>query len=120
MIIRILTIYILQGLTNGNVIFGLYGGVRLALTPQPSGWVKDSSGHYPACLGGRISSTSYMLYGTFKSNFISTGMGGVVTAFISYSDDKDEIDWEITGQDNSKAQTNFFYRGIIDYTKSQV
>jgi beta-glucanase (GH16 family) len=59
-----------------------------------------------------------MLYGRIKSRFTSAGAPGIVTAFITFSDEKDEIDWEITGEDNFKVQTNFFYRGVIDYTKS--
>ncbi|KAJ3103570.1 hypothetical protein HDU97_009990 [Phlyctochytrium planicorne] len=112
-----------RGLQAGNIRFGQYGGVMLSLSPQPNSpsgaWQQDSDGHYPAALGARLSTTSYMLYGTFKSRFISSGIGGIVTAFISYSDVKDEIDWEITGKDVDQGQSNFFYRGVVDYTKSK-
>ncbi|KAI9360428.1 concanavalin A-like lectin/glucanase domain-containing protein [Zopfochytrium polystomum] len=99
------------GLNNGNIRFGQYGGVRLAIT-------KNKQNASAQGLGSRLSSTSYMLYGSFRARVKTSGIKGVVTAFISYSDQRDEIDWEITGQDNNKVQTNFFYRGVVDYTKS--
>jgi beta-glucanase (GH16 family) len=68
----------------------------------------------------RLSSTSYMLYGKFRTSVKTSGAVGVVTAFISFSDVKDEIDWEITAENlkPTTAQTNVFYKGNIDYTKS--
>ena len=39
--------------------------------------------------------------------------GGVVTAFITMSDVKDEIDWEFPGANTTAGQSNFFYQGII-------
>lgn len=101
-----------EGLVNGNIKFGELGGVRLSITQNSKN--KNDQG-----LGSRLSSTSYVLYGSFGARVLSSGIPGVVTAFISYSDVRDEIDWEITGQDNTKVQTNVFYRGVVDYTKSQ-
>ena len=62
-----------------------------------------------------------MLYGNFRTSVKTSGAAGVVTAFISFSDVKDEIDWEITAENQTPttAQTNFFYKGMIDYTKSK-
>ncbi|KAJ3216182.1 hypothetical protein HDU67_009831 [Dinochytrium kinnereticum] len=95
----------------------------LTLSPKPNSvsatWQPDANGNYPSALGARLSSTSYMMYGTFKARFIASGFGGIVTAFISYSDEKDEIDWEITGKEIDRGQSNFFYRGNVDYTKSR-
>jgi len=69
--------------------------------------------------GIRISSTSYLMYGKFTARLKAGPVGGMVTSFISMSDEKDEIDWEWTGgRDINKAQTNFFIKGAIDYTKS--
>lgn len=39
---------------------------------------------------------------------------GVVSAAITMSDVKDEIDWEWTGTDTSNAQTNIWFLGIAD------
>jgi len=38
---------------------------------------------------------------------------GVVTAFITMSDIKDEIDWEFPGANTTQGQTNFFWQGAI-------
>lgn len=37
----------------------------------------------------------------------------MVTAFITMSDIKDEIDWEFPGNDTLHGQTNFFWQGVI-------
>lgn len=38
---------------------------------------------------------------------------GVVTAFITMSDIKDEIDWEFPGNRTTEGQTNYFWQGLI-------
>ncbi|KAJ3117665.1 hypothetical protein HDU96_005950 [Phlyctochytrium bullatum] len=112
-----------RGLYAGNIRFGRYGGVQLALSPTPNSpsdkW-ELVNGSYPSALGSRLSSTTYMLYGTIKARFRTAWPGGIVTAFITYSDVKDEIDWEITGKEIGAGQSNFFYRGVVDYTKSKI
>ena len=45
---------------------------------------------------------------------VKTGRwAGVVTAFITMSDIKDEIDWEFPGQETGAGQSNFFWQGVI-------
>jgi beta-glucanase (GH16 family) len=45
---------------------------------------------------------------------VKTGRwGGVVTAFITMSNVKDEIDWEFPGAAVTEGQTNFFWQGYI-------
>jgi beta-glucanase (GH16 family) len=45
---------------------------------------------------------------------VKTGRwGGVVTAFITMSDVKDEIDWEFPGANTTQAQSNYFWQGVI-------
>lgn len=45
---------------------------------------------------------------------VKTGRwGGVVTAFITMSDIKDEIDWEFPGAQVTEGQTNYFWQGEI-------
>jgi hypothetical protein len=45
---------------------------------------------------------------------VKTGRwGGVVTAFITMSDIKDEIDWEFPGATTTQGQSNFFWQGVI-------
>lgn len=66
--------------------------------------------------GTRISSTEYVLYGTITAT-MKTGMwNGVVTAFITMSNVRDEIDWEWPGDRPTEAQSNFFFMGKVDYT----
>lgn len=38
---------------------------------------------------------------------------GVVTAFITMSDIKDEIDWEFPGNRPTEGQSNFFWQGVV-------
>lgn len=63
--------------------------------------------------GTKISSTRYVHYGTITARLKTGKWGGVITAFITMSDIKDEIDWEFTGSDNDEGQSNFFWQGNI-------
>lgn len=82
--------------------------------------------------GTKISSTRYIHYGTVTARSkrlfpspieietqphpvpVKTGRwGGVVTAFITMSSVKDEIDWEWPGSQTTQAQTNYFWQGFI-------
>lgn len=38
---------------------------------------------------------------------------GVVVAFITMSDIKDEIDWEFPGDGGRVGETNYFWQGVI-------
>ncbi|KAF7550227.1 hypothetical protein G7Z17_g5859 [Cylindrodendrum hubeiense] len=69
---------------------------------------KDSSGTV-------LSSTVYMWYGNVKARLKSSRGAGVVTAFILFSDVKDEIDFEFIGVDLETAQTNYYFQGITTY-----
>ena len=52
---------------------------------------------------------------------VKTGRwGGVVTAFITMSDIKDEIDWEFPGNTTTEGQSNFFWQGYIRESYSGV
>lgn len=63
--------------------------------------------------GTRISSTRYLHYGKVTATLKTGKWGGVVTAFITMSDIKDEIDWEFPGAATTEGQTNFFWQGVI-------
>ncbi|CAG8575857.1 6640_t:CDS:2, partial [Ambispora gerdemannii] len=65
--------------------------------------------------GTRISTTQYVQYGRITARLKTSRTQGIVTAFITMSNVKDEIDWEWVGYLLDKAQSNYFYRGIIDY-----
>ncbi|KAJ1311229.1 hypothetical protein OPQ81_009729 [Rhizoctonia solani] len=66
--------------------------------------------------GTRISSTRYVHYGTITALIRTSKWAGVVTAFITMSDVKDEIDWEWPGTQVTEAQTNYFWLGHADYS----
>ncbi|THU87755.1 glycoside hydrolase family 16 protein [Dendrothele bispora CBS 962.96] len=63
--------------------------------------------------GTRLSSTRYIHYGKVTATMKTGKWGGVVTAFITMSDIKDEIDWEFPGAATTEGQTNFFWQGVI-------
>lgn len=66
--------------------------------------------------GSLISSTAYLWYGNVKARMKSSRGKGVITAFILFSDIKDEIDYEWVGVDLETAQTNFYFQGITNCT----
>lgn len=63
-------------------------------------------------VGTVLSSTAYMWYGNVKARMKTSRGRGVVTAFILFSDVKDEIDYEWVGVDLETSQTNFYFQGI--------
>ncbi|KAH8084334.1 glycoside hydrolase family 16 protein [Cristinia sonorae] len=63
--------------------------------------------------GTRISSTRYIHYGKISARIKTGRWGGVVTAFITMSDIKDEIDWEFPGATTTEGQSNYFWQGLI-------
>ncbi|ODQ79978.1 glycoside hydrolase family 16 protein [Babjeviella inositovora NRRL Y-12698] len=69
--------------------------------------------------GTVISSTHYMWYGKVSATVKSSHLQGVVTAFILFSNAKDEFDYEFVGADLEKVQTNYYYQGVLNFTNSQ-
>lgn len=69
-------------------------------------------------VGTVLASTEYMWYGTVKAKLKTSRGAGVVTAFILFSDVKDEIDYEFVGVDLTTAQTNYYFQGIPNYDNS--
>ncbi|KAK4120266.1 glycoside hydrolase family 16 protein [Parathielavia appendiculata] len=70
----------------------------------------------PKSVGTVLATTTYMWYGNVKATLKTSRGAGVVTAFILFSDVKDEIDYEWVGVDLHTAQTNYYFQGIPDYT----
>ncbi|KAI5860483.1 hypothetical protein GGS23DRAFT_613725 [Durotheca rogersii] len=66
--------------------------------------------------GTVLASTVYMWYGNVKARIKTSRGAGVVTAFILFSDVKDEIDFEWIGNSLANTQTNYYFQGITDYT----
>ncbi|KAJ2933066.1 hypothetical protein H1R20_g4047, partial [Candolleomyces eurysporus] len=63
--------------------------------------------------GTKISSTRYVHYGTITARLKTSRWNGVITAFITMSDIKDEIDWEFAGSATTEGQSNYFWQGFI-------
>ena len=63
--------------------------------------------------GTRLSSTRYVHYGTITARMKTARSAGIVTAFITMSDVKDEIDWEFPGVKTTEGQSNFFWQGNV-------
>ncbi|KAL2123679.1 hypothetical protein VTJ04DRAFT_44 [Mycothermus thermophilus] len=72
----------------------------------------------PKSVGTVLATTRYMWYGNVKAKVKSSRGPGVVTAFILFSDVKDEIDYEWVGVDLNSVQTNYYFQGITDYGNS--
>ncbi|ORY79795.1 concanavalin A-like lectin/glucanase domain-containing protein [Leucosporidium creatinivorum] len=68
--------------------------------------------------GTKLSSTRAFLYGNVQASIKMVGQVGVVTAFITMSGVKDEIDWESTGSDTDEAQTNYYWEGDVNNYKN--
>ncbi|KAI0266518.1 glycoside hydrolase family 16 protein [Gloeopeniophorella convolvens] len=88
-------------LNSGNIINTNSSGGELALL------LTETNG------GTRISSTRYLHYGRVTVTMKTGRWNGVVTAFITMSNIKDEIDWEFPGANTTTGQTNMFWQGNI-------
>ncbi|KAK6455817.1 Utr2 GPI anchored cell wall putative glycosidase [Scheffersomyces xylosifermentans] len=69
--------------------------------------------------GTVVSSTKYLWYGKVSATFKTSHDRGVITAFILYSDVKDEIDFEFVGYNLTAPQSNFYALGILNYTNAE-
>ncbi|KAJ1568904.1 hypothetical protein HK096_004898, partial [Nowakowskiella sp. JEL0078] len=106
-----------QGLELGNYKVGKNGKFEMLISAPASGLATDPG------VGVRLSSTSYITMGSIVTiRLRPTSAGGIVTAFITMADDKDEIDWEWTGATANlgKGQSNFFSKGALNYSNSQI
>jgi beta-glucanase (GH16 family) len=91
-------------LDKGNIMNTNSSGGELALL------LTQSNG------GTRISSTRYVHYGKITARIKTGRWAGVVTAFITMSNIRDEIDWEFPGNNTTQGQTNYFWQGVIPTT----
>lgn len=97
--------------------------------PSTTDWVMDGTavGYQdtllltmaPGTVGTVLASSTYMWYGNVKAKFKTSRGKGVVTAFILFSDVKDEIDYEYVGVDLETAQTNYYFQGITRYDQGR-
>ncbi|KAB8294016.1 hypothetical protein EYC80_009478 [Monilinia laxa] len=70
-------------------------------------------------VGTVMASSTYMWYGNVKARFKTSRGQGVVTAFILFSDVKDEIDFEFVGSKLGTAESNYYFQGITNYDNEQ-
>ncbi|TFY82732.1 hypothetical protein EWM64_g1285 [Hericium alpestre] len=63
--------------------------------------------------GTRVSSTRYIHYGRITVTLKTGRWAGIVTAAVTMSDVKDEIDWEFPGANTTQGQSNIFWQGFI-------
>lgn len=97
--------------------------------PSKADWVSDGQPLFangvvyltmaPDTVGTVLASTRYVWYGKISATMRTSIGKGVVSAFITMSDVKDEIDYEWVGVDLHTSQTNYYWNGIPDYTNSQ-
>lgn len=66
--------------------------------------------------GTVVSSTKYLWYGKIGVTMKSSHDRGVITAFITFSDVQDEIDFEFVGYNLTNAPSNYYAQGITNYT----
>lgn len=64
--------------------------------------------------GTVLATSTYMWYGNVKAKFKTSRGQGVITAFILFSDVKDEIDYEFVGSELEVAQSNYYFQGITN------
>lgn len=65
-------------------------------------------------VGTLLASTHYMWYGKVSAKLITSAGRGVITAFILFSDVKDEIDFEFVGVELESCQSNFYSQGVTN------
>lgn len=66
--------------------------------------------------GTVLSSTKYFWFGKIGATIKTSRGNGVITAFITFSDVQDEIDYEFVGYNLTAAETNYYSQGILNYT----
>lgn len=69
--------------------------------------------------GTVVSSTQYFLYGKIGASMKTSRDRGVITAFITFSDVQDEIDYEFLGYNLTNPQSNYYAKGILNYTNTR-
>ncbi|KAJ3080075.1 hypothetical protein HK100_010231, partial [Physocladia obscura] len=95
--------------------FGATGGFMASVTQTPTGWTLSdptNPNSFPAGLGTRITSTTWLQYGVFEARLLSAPVVGIVTAFISFAENRDEIDWENTRSTPDSFTPNYFGEGV--------
>lgn len=63
-----------------------------------------------------IRSNFYIFGGKVEIMMKSAPGQGIISSFMMLSDDLDEIDWEFLGGNGTAVQTNFFGKGVNNYT----
>lgn len=91
-------------------------GMALTIKQVPS----ENNNEKAMTQGTRISTPFYVSYGTVTAKMRMSPGSGIITSFILMADEKDEIDYEWLGIREDQVQTNYFYGGILDYTRGGI
>lgn len=68
--------------------------------------------------GSVVSLTKYLWFGKVGATIKSSRDRGVIAAFITFSDVQDEIDYEFLGYNLTFPQTNYYSKGILNYSNT--
>ncbi|PVZ97095.1 hypothetical protein BB558_002915 [Smittium angustum] len=70
-------------------------------------------------IGATVQSTIANQYGRYTANIKSASVAtGVVSGFVIRDNNSgDELDFEFVGKSPNQVQTNYYYQGVLDYTK---
>ncbi|SPQ93633.1 unnamed protein product (mitochondrion) [Plasmodiophora brassicae] len=80
------------------------GGLKMPMT-YPKDLAQPTTGTI-------VSTTRFLLYGVVSATFKSSGVPGLVSSFITFGNNEDEIDVEIGGGDSTNVQFNWYWHGI--------
>ncbi|KAI9206973.1 concanavalin A-like lectin/glucanase domain-containing protein [Polychytrium aggregatum] len=81
-------------------------GLTITLNKPPPGGIAT---------GSRLSTSFHVLHARITTHMRCAAEQGLITTFITMSDSKDEIDYEIVGAQVTQAQSNVFYQGYPEY-----
>ncbi|KKK15791.1 hypothetical protein P175DRAFT_0526505 [Aspergillus ochraceoroseus IBT 24754] len=66
-----------------------------------------------------IQSKFYLFFGIVETHVKMAKGAGVVSSVVLQSDDLDEIDWEWVGYNTTEIQTNYYGKGVTEYTNGK-
>ncbi|KFH45581.1 glycosidase-like protein [Hapsidospora chrysogenum ATCC 11550] len=98
---------------NGQLWETLVGPIHYNEDDGAAKFTIDEQGDSPT-----LRSKFYIFFGRVEFSLKASKGRGIVSSMMLLSDDLDEIDWEFIGT-NASATTNFYGKGIEDYTNGE-
>lgn len=112
-----------------NKAFGMAYNWKFNTTPagwetrvRPVTYDNDNGASFTITKQGEsptIRSTYYIFFGRVEIIAKAAPGAGMISSVMLLSDDLDEIDWEFLGINQTHALTNYFGKGIEDFTKGE-